>query len=88
MKTKHAGIGKCGISKCECKGKALIWTSKNLYKVGTADYYRDQIDNIAMVLDCYDGYDPKNAKSMRELLGEIKKMADQALKHKKLYVGE
>jgi len=59
---------------------------KNIYKPGTAKYYKDQLDNIGMVLSCYDGYDPKNAESMRELLGETKKMADQALRHKKLYV--
>ena len=59
----------------------------NVYKPGTAKYYRDQLANIWAVSLEYDGYNKKNAKQMAELIKEMGKMAKDALGHKKLYVG-
>ncbi len=58
----------------------------NIYKPGTAKYYRDQLVNIQAVAMDYDGYNPQNAKQMKELVDELRKMAGQALLHLKLYV--
>lgn len=58
----------------------------NLYKPGTAKYYRDQLHNISAVTINYDGYNPHSAKQMRELIDELKSMADDALNHKTLYI--
>lgn len=58
----------------------------NMYRAGSAKYYRDQLSNISAVAICFDGYDPKNAKQMKELVEELASMATDALNHKKLYV--
>ena len=63
------------------KGKKI-----NIYKPGTAKYYRDALNNISMVALYYDGFNPKNAKQMKELVDELREMADNALQHKKLYI--
>ncbi|KKK86526.1 hypothetical protein LCGC14_2762340 [marine sediment metagenome] len=57
----------------------------NLFKPGTANYYRDALNLISCVALCYDGYNPSSAKQMRELVDELKSMADNALEHNKLY---
>ena len=62
------------------------WIKTNRYKPGTAKYYKDQLENIVAVAIDYDGYDPNNAKQMRELVDELKAMAGQSLRHEKLYV--
>jgi len=59
-----------------------------IHKIGTAKYYKDQIDNIRMVLIDYDGMNTKKASNMRNLLIDIKDMAEKALSHKVLYYGE
>lgn len=60
----------------------------NLYKPGTAKYYKDTIDNIDMIIVGYDGYDPKKAESIRKLLEAIHEVSGKALKHEKMYFGE
>ncbi len=62
------------------------WKKMNLYKPGTAKYYRDMLELISMVAVRYDGYNPNSAKQMKELVDELKNMANSALNHKKLYV--
>ena len=58
----------------------------NLYKVGTADYYRDTLNNIGAIISVdYDGFNSNSAKQMRELLIDIKRMIQDTLAHKKLY---
>lgn len=57
----------------------------NIYKPGTAEYYRDQLGNISAVAYHYDGYNIKSAKQMKELIDELQGMADDALHYKKLY---
>jgi len=61
-------------------------TKCNLYKPGSAKYYRDVLFNISAVAWNYDCYNPKSAKQMKGLVDELKSMADDALKHKKLYI--
>jgi len=58
----------------------------NIYRLGSAKYYRDVLQNIRAVCIDYDGYNPQNAKQMKELIDDIKDMAKQALNHEKLYV--
>jgi len=58
----------------------------NIYKPGSAKYYRDMLETISAVAVHYDGCNPNSAKQMRELVDELKKMANDALKHKKLYI--
>ncbi len=58
----------------------------NIYKPGTAKYYRDQLVNISAVAYHYDGFNTKSAKQMKELVDDLRIMAENALKHKKLYV--
>ena len=65
----------------------LGWKEHNIYKPGTAEYYRDAIDVIGQTICDYDSYNPKNPEHMRKLLGEIIEMAERALKNKKLYMG-
>ena len=60
--------------------------SYNLFRAGSVKYYKDQLENISMVAEAYDGYNPDDAKQMRELVDELAKMANDALNHKKLYV--
>ncbi len=57
----------------------------NIFKPGTAKYYRDMLELIAAVAYRYDGYNPNSAKQMKELVDELRKMATDALNHKKLY---
>jgi len=57
----------------------------NIYKPGSAKYYRDMLNTISLVAFGYDGFNPNSAKQMRELVDELKKMADDALGHEKLY---
>lgn len=58
-----------------------------MFKPGSAQYYRDMLELIVNVAYDYDGYNPKSAKQMRELVDELRKMAIDALNHKKLYCG-
>ena len=58
----------------------------NIYKPGTAKYYRDVLVNIRAVAIDYDGFNPNSSKQMRELIDDISDMAKQALNHEKLYV--
>lgn len=58
----------------------------NIYKVGSAKYYRDQLVNINSVAIDFDGYNINSAKQMRGLVIEMAQMARDALNHKKLYV--
>ena len=58
----------------------------NIYKPGSANYYKDQLTNINMVAIDYDGYNPNSAKQMRELVVEMSQMAEDALNHNKLYI--
>lgn len=58
----------------------------NMYKSGSASYYRDQLVNIRAVAVDYGGYNINSAKQMRELVEELCIMARDALQHKKLYV--
>jgi len=59
--------------------------SYNLFRAGSAKYYKDQLENISMVAEVYDGYNPDDAKQMRELVDELANMARDALQHKDLY---
>lgn len=58
----------------------------NIYKPGSAKYYRDVLDNIHAVARDYDGFDPNNAKQMKELVDDLCKMAVDGLNHEKIYV--
>lgn len=69
-------------------GGGTIMKPMNIYKPGTAKYYKDAVDNIGMVLVGYDGYSPTNAKHMRKLLDTIVQLSQDALRHKHLYIGE
>lgn len=64
----------------------LIMKECNIYKVGSAKYYRDQLVNINSVAIDFDGYNINSAKQMRGLVIEMAQMARDALNHKKLYV--
>lgn len=55
----------------------------NIYKPGTAKYYRDQLINIADVCVDYDGY--RKVEGLKGLIDSIKHMAISAIAHKKLY---
>ena len=57
----------------------------NIYKPGTVEYYRDQLGNIVAVTKDYDGFCINSAKQMKELVDDLRDMAEQALNHKKLY---
>ena len=61
------------------------WTKMNIYKPGTAKYYRDMLELISIVAVRYDGYNSNSAKQMKELVDELRSMANDALSHKKLY---
>ena len=61
------------------------WKKINIYKPGTAKYYRDQLSSISAVAFHYDGFNIKSAKQMKELIDDLCKMASDALDHKKLY---
>ena len=66
--------------------KKTKWKKINLYKPGSAKYYKDTLKNIHAVAIDYDGFNITNAKQMKELVDDLKKMASDALQHKKLYV--
>lgn len=57
-----------------------------LFKPGTAEYYRDVLENIYYIALDYDGYDIKDAKQMKELVDELKNEAKKGLKHKYYYL--
>lgn len=57
----------------------------NIYKPGTAEYYKDVIDMLRIIAVDYDGYDTKNPKSMRRLLKDLKNIARKGLDHEKMY---
>ena len=61
------------------------WKKTNIYKPGTAEYYRDQLGNISAVAVHYDGCNVKSAKQMKELIDDLREIANDALDHKKLY---
>ena len=66
--------------------KKTKWKKSNIYKPGTAKYYKDALKNIYAVALDYDGFNINSAKQMKELVDDLMKMASDALQHKKLYV--
>ena len=54
----------------------------DIYRPGSARYYRDALFNIYTVCFDYDGYNPKNAKWMRYLVDEVRDMALSAFQNK------
>lgn len=56
----------------------------NIYKPRTAEYYRDQLENIRAVCIDYDGY--RTVEGLKGLIDNIKIMALKAIAHKKLYI--
>lgn len=65
---------------------SLSYKKYNIFKPGTAKYYKDMLELISAVAYHYDGYNPNSAKQMRELVDELKNMANDALNHKTLYI--
>ena len=61
-------------------------TGMNIYKPGTAKYYRDALAIISGIAVGYSEYNTKSAKWMKRLVDEMKIEADRALAHKKLYL--
>lgn len=57
----------------------------NIYKPGSRKYYRDTLETIVAIGSDYDGYNPKSAKQMKELLDELVKIAVDGLNHEKMY---
>jgi len=58
----------------------------NIYKAGSANYYKDVLEIISAVAYCYDGYDPNNAEQMKDLVDELGKIARDGLAKKKMYI--
>jgi len=59
---------------------------KNIYRPGSAKYYRGALVNINATAINFDGFNYNSAKQMRELVIEMAQMARDALNHKKLYI--
>lgn len=68
------------------KKNKLKIISCNIHIPGSAEYYKDVLSNIRAVCINYDGYDPKNAKQMKELVDDISDMTLKALNKEIIYV--
>lgn len=60
---------------------------RNIYKVGSAAYYRDVMDTMSSIRINWDGYNPQSTKQMRELLEDIVKIGQRGLNNEKMYWG-
>lgn len=60
----------------------------NLYKPGTAKYYRDALQTISIIAYDYDGFNIRSAKQMKELVDDLKEVVEMALKHEDMYLTE
>lgn len=50
-----------------------------LFKKGTAEYYREALSYISAIACDYDGYDTKDAAKMKELVDDLRELANKAL---------
>jgi len=66
--------------------KELQLEPRNIYRAGSAKYYRDALFNIYGICFDYDGHNSNNPKQMRGLVDEVRDMALKAFQNKALYV--